>query len=186
MEEDLKAAVEIMRKGGIILYPTDTIWGIGCDASNAEAIEKIYRLKRRAESKSMLSLVGSLAQLENTVNDIPDAAYQLIEATDRPLTIIYDHPAGLAPNLLAPDGSAGIRLTEEPFSSALCRRLRRPVVSTSANISGEKAPSSFAEISSEIIEGVDYVVNYGRTNPPVSRSSGIIKVSEGNVIRIIR
>lgn len=184
--DDLRKALETLRNGGIILYPTDTIWGIGCDASNKDAVEKIFRLKRRADSKSMLSLVGSAAQLDRSVREVPEAAEMLIEAAVNPLTIIYDNPVGLAPNLLAEDGSAGIRITSEPFSKALCERLRRPVVSTSANISGRPAPSCFREISKEIIDGVDYVVEYSRNNSSRCMPSNIIKVSDSGIVKVIR
>lgn len=185
-EEDIKAAVACLKNGGIILYPTDTIWGIGCDATNAEAVKKIYDLKRRAESKSMLVLVDGEAMLERTVDDIPDVAWQLIEAAVNPLTIIYDHPKGMAPNLLASDGSLGIRVTNERYSNELCRRLRRPVVSTSANVSGAKAPAVFAEISDVIKEGVDYVAEYRREDEGQASPSNIIKVSGGGLIKVIR
>ncbi len=183
--EDIKQALDVLRAGGIILYPTDTVWGIGCDATNADAVEKIYKLKQRSDAKAMISLVDGEGMLQRTVNDIPDAAWQLIDVAVRPLTIIYDQPTGLAPNLLAEDGSAGIRITGEKISRNLCTRLRHPLVSTSANISGKAAPKVFAEIAPEIIEGVDYVMQSGRTNPP-ARPSDIIKVSAGNVIKIIR
>lgn len=185
-EQDIKNALDALRKGGIILYPTDTIWGIGCDATNADAVQKIYYLKRRAESKSMLALVDSEAALERTVDDVPEVAWELIEAAVRPLTIIYDHPHGVAKNLLADDGSLGIRITKERFSNELCRRLRRPLVSTSANISGEKAPASYPGISPEIVEGVDYVVRYRQDEDIKSVASNIIKLSDGGLFKIIR
>lgn len=185
-EEDIKKALETLRTGGIILYPTDTVWGIGCDATNESAVKKIYELKRRAESKSMLALVDSDAMLERTVRDIPEVAWQLIEAAVDPLTIIYDHPYGVAANLLADDGSLGIRITSERFSKELCRRLRRPIVSTSANISGEKAPALFFGISEAVKEGCDYVVEYGRDSNTQKKPSNIIKVSDGGVIKVIR
>lgn len=185
-EEDIKAATACMKEGGIILYPTDTIWGIGCDATNPDAVKKIYGLKRRAESKSMLVLVDSEAMLERTVDDIPDVAWQLIDAAVNPLTIIYDHPKGVAENLLAPDGSLGIRITDELYSKELCKRMRRPIVSTSANISGEKAPAVFCDISPEIIDGVDYVAEYRRDDSGHPSPSNIIKVSEGGLIKVIR
>lgn len=175
-----------MKKGGIILYPTDTVWGIGCDATNPDAVKKIYALKQREESKSMLVLVDGEAMLERTVNDIPEVAWQLIEAAVDPLTIIYDHPHGVAPNLLADDGSLGIRVTEERYSNELCRRLRRPIVSTSANISGKKAPAVFSQISQEIIDGVDYVAEYRREETGNPSPSNIIKVSDGGLIKVIR
>lgn len=185
-EEDIKAAADCMKRGGIILYPTDTVWGIGCDATDSEAIKKIYRLKRRAESKSMLVLVDSEAMLERTVSDIPEVVWQLLEAAVDPLTIIYDHPVGVSPELPAPDGSLGIRITRERYSAGLCRRLRRPIVSTSANVSGEKAPSTFQGISQEIIDGVDYVAEYRRDETGNPRPSNIIKVSEGGLVKVIR
>jgi len=185
-EEDIKAAVACLRGGGIILYPTDTIWGIGCDATNPDAVKKIYELKQREESKSMLVLVDGEGMLDRTVNDIPDVAWQLIEAAVNPLTIIYDHPKGVAPNLLAADGSLGIRMTSERYSNELCRRLRCPVVSTSANVSGEKAPAVFSEIRQSIIDGVDYVAEYGREETGNPSPSNIIKVSDGGLIKVIR
>lgn len=185
-EEDIKKAVEVLKKGGIILYPTDTVWGIGCDATNEAAVKKIYELKRRAESKSMLVLVDGEVMLERTVRDIPEVAWQLIEAAVDPLTIIYDHPDGVAPNLLAEDGSLGIRITSERFSRELCRRLRRPIVSTSANISGEKAPALYYQISDEVKDGCDYVAEYGRNDTTPHRPSNIIKVREGGLFKVIR
>ena len=183
--DDLREAVEVLKKGGIILYPTDTIWGIGCDASNSKAVKRIFALKERADAKAMLSLVGSEGQLQRTVNDIPEVAWELIDAAVKPLTIIYDHPVGLAPELLAPDGSAGIRITSEPFSRALCERLRRPVVSTSANKSGQPSPASFSDISPEIIDGVDYVVRFKRDRKG-GTASNIIKLGEAGRVKVIR
>ena len=131
---DMAEAVRVLKEGGILLYPTDTIWGIGCDATNREAVERIYRLKQRSDAKSMLVLVGSEGELQRTVEEVPEAAWMLIEAAVNPLTIIYDRPVGVAPNLLAEDGSLGIRITNELFSRTLCQRLKHPLVSTSANI----------------------------------------------------
>lgn len=185
-EEDIKKAVDCLKKGGIILYPTDTVWGIGCDATNPDAVRKIYDLKRRAESKSMLVLVDSEGSLDRVVEDVPEVAWQLIEAAVNPLTIIYDHPRHVAPNLLAPDGSLGIRITSERYSRELCRRLRRPLVSTSANISGEKAPAIFQEISDDIKNGVDYVASYRRDDTGAASPSNIIKVSDGGLVKVIR
>lgn len=185
-EEDIKEAVSVLKKGGIILYPTDTVWGIGCDATNTEAVAKIYALKRRAESKSMLVLVDGEGMLDRTVRDIPEVAWQLIEAAVDPLTIIYDHPHNVAGNLLAEDGSLGIRITEERYSKELCRRLRRPIVSTSANLSGEKSPALFREISEEIKGGCDYVAEYRRDDSFSRKPSNIIKVGEGGLIKVIR
>lgn len=184
--EDMNRAVETLKKGGIILYPTDTVWGIGCDATNEEAVKRIYDLKKREDSKSMLVLVGSYGELEKTVAEIPEAAWMLLDAAVKPLTIIYDHPRGIARNLLAEDGSLGIRVTDELFSRELCRRLRRPIVSTSANVSGKKTPRVFSEIEKEILEGVDYTACYRRDDNSKGKSSDIIKVSDNGVIKVIR
>lgn len=185
-EEDIKKGVECLRNGGIILYPTDTVWGIGCDATNEEAVKKIYGLKRRDGSKSMLVLVDSEAALDRIVDDVPEVAWQLIEAAVNPLTIIYDHPRNVAPNLLAPDGSIGIRITGERYSKELCRRLKRPLVSTSANISGEKSEGFFNAISDEIKNGVDYVATYRRDEKTAPAPSNIIKVSGNGIVKVIR
>lgn len=185
MEEDIKKALEVLRNGGVILYPTDTIWGIGCDATNEKAVARIYEIKKRVDAKAMLALVGSDGQLQRTVADIPDVAWDLIDAAVNPLTIIYDHPQNVAPNLTATDGSLGVRISHEPFSSTLCRRLGKPIVSTSANISGKKAPLSFNEISQEIMEAVDYVVTTGRDYSG-SAPSNIIKLSDGGLVKVIR
>ena len=184
--EDLARAVDVLKKGGIILYPTDTVWGIGCDATSPEAVKRIYELKQRADSKSMLVLVGSEGELQRTVKEVPEAAWMLMEAALNPMTIIYDNPLGLAGNLLAEDGSVGIRVTDETFSRALCQRLRRPVVSTSANVSGRKTPAIFSEIDEEIKAGVDYVVKYRQDDNRRKKSSNIIKVSDSGIIKVIR
>lgn len=183
---DMAEALEVLKGGGIILYPTDTVWGIGCDATNPEAVKKIYQLKKRTDSKSMLSLVGNEGQLQRWVDNIPEAAWMLIEAATSPLTIIYDNPKGLAENLLSEDRSAGFRVTKELFSKTLCERLRRPVVSTSANIAGEKTPRTFREISEEIKAGVDYIVQYRQSEMSGHKSSNIIKVSDSGIFKIIR
>lgn len=185
-KEDIDTALATLRSGGIILYPTDTIWGIGCDATDSKAIERIYRLKKRADAKAMLSLVGSEGQLQGFVKDIPEVAWQLIDAAVNPLTIIYDHPAGLSEKLIAEDGSAGIRITSEPFSRTLCMRLKHPIVSTSANVSGERAPLNFEDISEEIRNGVDYVVKFRQCDKMAHTPSNIIKVGDGGLIKIIR
>lgn len=186
MQEDINKAIEVLRKGGIILYPTDTIWGIGCDATNPEAVEKVYRIKRRAESKAMLVLMSGVAELERYVENVPEIAYDLIDVAVRPLTIIYDKAVGLAPNLVAEDGSIGIRITQEAFSSQLCRRFRKPIVSTSTNISGTSGPLGFRDISPEIIDAVDYVVGYRQDETVEAQPSSVIKLSESGVIKIIR
>lgn len=186
MIEDIKAALDVLQKGGVILYPTDTIWGIGCDACNEEAVKKVYAIKNRIDSKSMLVLMENAALIERYVTEIPDVAYDLIELTDKPLTIIFDGARSLAKNLIAEDGSIGIRITTEKFSSELIRRFKRPIVSTSANISGKPSPSCFGEIEPEIIEAVDYVVKYRQDDLQKSVPSGIIKLGRSGEVKIIR
>ena len=186
MEEDLNEALECLRKGGIILYPTDTIWGIGCDARNSDAVKRIYKLKKREDSKSMLVLTNNEAGLEKITEEIPDITWELLNAVINPLTIIYDNAHGVAPELIAEDGSLGIRITKERFSNELCKRLRGPLVSTSANISGEKSPSSFKEITEEIKNGVDYIVKFRQEESANKQPSNIIKLGKGGVIKIIR
>lgn len=185
-QEDIRKAIDVMRRGGIILYPTDTIWGIGCDATNAEAVSKVYQIKQRSDAKALITLVDSEAKVEAYVQDVPSMAWDLIDNSQKPLTIIYDHPRYLAPNLLAPDGSAAIRITREPFSQQLCLQFRRPIVSTSANISGQPSPQTFADISDEIRQAVDYICTSRQQERQPAQPSSIIKLSEGNVIKIIR
>lgn len=184
--DDLDEAVQTLKRGGIILYPTDTVWGIGCDACNADAVARIYELKRRADAKSMLVLVDSLVSLERIVPTVPAVAYDMIELALRPITIIYDGAQGVAPNLLAEDGSLGVRVSREPFSAGLCRALRRPIVSTSANISGEPTPAVFSAIEPEILAGVDYVVRYRQDDRSVTPSSQIIKLGLDGQVKVIR
>lgn len=186
MMDEVKKAVEVLRQGGVILYPTDTIWGLGCDATNETAVKKVYDIKRRAETKSMLVLIDSPAKLQAYVSEIPDMVWELIELTTKPLTIIYPGARNLASNLINDDNTIGIRVTEEAFSKKLCEMFRKPVVSTSANISGEKSPALFAHISKEIISQVDYVVNYRRDEDQPAKASSIIKLGVKNEIQIIR
>lgn len=183
---DLRNAVECLKKGGIILYPTDTVWGIGCDATNSEAVKKIYALKKRADSKSMLVLVDNEAALQRIVDEVPDVAWDLLDAAVNPLTVIYDGAKNVAPEIIADDGSLGIRITGESFSNELCRRLGRPLVSTSANISGQKSPAAFRDIDPEIRNGVDYVVSYRRDDVSPHAPSNIIKLSKDARFTIIR
>lgn len=185
-EADLKEAVKVMKEGGIILYPTDTVWGIGCDATNAEAIAKIYNLKQRSDSKSMLALVSSEGMLQRTVKEVPEIAWQLIDAAVNPMTIIYDDAKGVADNLKAEDGSLGVRITSEKFSRTLCERMRGPIVSTSANISGKPTPMTFSEISNAIKNGVDYVCRYRQNEKAKAKPSNIIKITRGNIVKVIR
>ena len=184
--DDLRNALDVLRRGGVILYPTDTVWGLGCDATDSKAVARIYELKQRAESKSMLALVCDEAQAERYTDDAPEIAFTLMREADRPLTIIFDKGNGLAPNMLADDGSVGIRMTREKFSRDLCRRLRHPLVSTSANISGSPTPAIFSEIDPEIIRKADYVVHYRRDDTARHKPSSIIKISGNGVFRIIR
>lgn len=184
--DEAKKCIEVMRKGGVILYPTDTVWGIGCDATNAEAVKRVYEIKRRADNKAMLLLVDSADRISRYTGSVPSVAWDLIEMSDKPLTIIYDDARNLASNLIAEDGSIGIRVTSELFSKELCYRFQKAVVSTSANISGEPTPRFFAEISQEIIDAVDYVVNYKQLEKGSPKSSSIIKLTKEGVISIIR
>lgn len=184
--DEVKKAVEVMRAGGIILYPTDTVWGIGCDATNPEAVKKVYEIKRRDDSKALISLVDSDVRLQRYVRNVADVTWNMIELSEKPLTIIFDNVTGLATNLIAEDGSAGIRITKEEFSRELCFRFQKPIVSTSANISGEPTPRTFAEISDEIKEAVDYVVKYNRQCKEKHKPSSIIKMQANGQFIIIR
>lgn len=184
--QDLNAAAECIRRGGIILYPTDTIWGIGCDARNSGAVKRIFELKKRADSKSMLVLAMDEKALEEIVEKVPEAARELMRNSSSPTTIIYDGARNLAPELIAEDGSIGVRITNETFSHDLCRLTGRPIVSTSANISGETAPAVFNMISPEIKNGVDYIVEYRRDDVSEKAPSRIIKISHDGKINIIR
>ena len=186
MTEDIKKACEVMSAGGIILYPTDTIWGIGCDATNEKAVQRVYELKRRADNKAMLVLMDSEAKLDRYVSDVPDIAWDLISVSDKPLTIIYSSAKNLATNLLGADGSVGIRITNEEFSKKLCERFRKPLVSTSANVSGEPSPANFSEVSEVIKEGVDYTVSYRQDDMSKAAPSGIIKLGAGGLVQVIR
>jgi len=186
MEDEIQNAFEVVRKGGVILYPTDTVWGIGCDATNSEAVKRIYAIKQREDSKSMLVLIDSAALLDYYVKDFPEIARDLIRISDRPLTIVYLNARNVAPDLIAPDGSLGIRVTQEEFSQKLCQRLRKPLVSTSANISGQATPCNFSEISQEILQAVDYVVNYRREENQEARPSTIYQIGKNGVVKVIR
>lgn len=186
MIEDIKSACRVLAEGGVILYPTDTVWGLGCDATNPEAVRRVYEIKQRSDCKAMLVLVDSPVKVDFYVDEVPDVAWDLIELADKPLTIIYPGARHLATNLLAEDGSVGIRVTSESFSQQLCRRFRKAIVSTSANVSGRPSPSNFSEISQEVISLVDYVVDYRRDDMSRPSPSSIIKLGKGGVISIIR
>ena len=197
-EEDIKKAVEVMRRGGVILYPTDTVWGIGCDATNAEAVAKVYKIKQRDDSKALICLVDSDARLQRYIRNVPDVAWQLIDAMDngqlimdkgqspKPTTLILDGAINLAENLIAEDGSIGIRITNEPFSKELCYRFQKAIVSTSANISGEPAAQNYCDIDPRILEAVDYVCWSRRQEHKPHTPSSIIKLKENGEVEIIR
>ena len=186
MDDDLNKACEVLQKGGIILYPTDTIWGLGCDATREDAVERIYKIKQRSDSKSMLVLMDSPAYLERYIDDLNIVASDLIECSDRPLTIIYSGAKNLAANLIASDGTIGIRITKEAFSQKLCRQFGKPIVSTSANFAGEPSPANFSEINSEIFRLVDYVVKYRSDEMQKAKPSSIIRLEKDGVIKTIR
>jgi L-threonylcarbamoyladenylate synthase len=186
MEQDIINSLQVLRDGGIILYPTDTIWGIGCDATNNEAVQKIYRLKQRAEAKSMLVLVEHTDRISRHVKKIPDIALQLLEVNDKPMTIIYPDAINLAQNLLSSENTIGIRIANDDFCKKLISKLNRPIVSTSANISGQPSPAIFDEISEEIKNGVDYVVQWRQDDMSKRSPSQIIKVELNGEVEIIR
>ena len=195
-EEDIKNAVKVLREGGVILYPTDTVWGIGCDATNAEAVKRVYDIKQRDDSKALICLVDSDARMQRYFRNIPDVAWQLIDSlqaptpddapSGKPTTIILDGAINLAPNLIAEDGSLGIRITQEPFSKELCYRFQKALVSTSANISGEPAAQNYCDIDPRIIEQVDYVCWSRRQEHKPHTPSSIIRLRENGEVTIIR
>lgn len=186
MNEDIKNAFDILVKGGLILYPTDTIWGIGCDATNEDAVRRVYELKKRTDSKALITLLDNPVKLDYYIDGVPEVAWDLIELSDKPLTIIYDNARNVAPNLVAADGSLAIRITKEKFSSELCKRFRKALVSTSANISGGPSPANFDEISEEIKNGVDYIVKYRQDDISKLKASSIIKLGKSGEVKIIR
>ena len=187
MEVQINKAIEILKTGGVILYPTDTIWGLGCDATNQDAVKKVFAIKQREESKSLVTLVSDLDMLARYVETIPEAALDLIEVNDAPMTIIYPKAIGLASNVVAEDGSVGIRIPMNEFCRQLCFKFRRPIVSTSANISGENPPKGFKDIDPQIKEAVDYVVHPSMEEKnSTHRASQIIKLGANGQIQIIR
>ena len=189
-EEDIKKAVETMRKGGVILYPTDTVWGIGCDATNAEAVKRVYEIKQRDDSKALICLVDSDARMQRYFRNVPDVAWQLVdslkEGDGKPTTLILDGAINLADNLIAEDGSVGMRITNESFSKELCFRFQKAIVSTSANISGEPAAQNYCDIDPRIIDAVDYVCWSRRQEHKPHTPSSIIKLKENGEVEIIR
>lgn len=186
MIEDIKIACEVMAKGGVILYPTDTVWGIGCDATNEAAVKRVYEIKKRIDNKALLVLIDNPVRIDFYVDQAPEITWDLIEVADKPLTIIYPNARNLAPNLIGEDRSIGIRITKEEFSKRLCERFKKAIVSTSANISGESTPLNFSEISDEVKNAVDYIVTYRQNDSSKPQPSGIIKVGSGGLIQVIR
>lgn len=185
LNKEVHNAFEVIKNGGIILYPTDTVWGIGCDATNSEAIKKIFALKKRTESKSMIALVNGDRMLYQIFNEIPETAFQIWDLSEKPTTIILDNPRNIAKEVVAEDNSVGIRIVKEPFCYNLMERMKKPLVSTSANLSGSPTPTSFSEIIPEIIKGVDYVVNLHQ-DKKMNKPSTIIKLTLDNRVTIVR
>ena len=185
-KEDIKNAVEVMRKGGVILYPTDTVWGIGCDATNEEAVAKVYKIKQRDDSKALICLVDSDARLQRYVRNVPNVAWDIFDLATKPTTIILDGAVNLAPNLIAEDGSIAMRITQEEFSKELCYRFQKAIVSTSANISGQPAAQNFQDIAPELLEAVDYVCYSRRQDKKPHTPSSIIKLTENGEVTVIR
>jgi L-threonylcarbamoyladenylate synthase len=184
--EDLNLALIALRKGGVILYPTDTIWGLGCDATNADAVEKIFRIKGRAESKSLIILVNGFTMLERYVRNIPDVAVSILDVSDKPITIVYPEGRNLAPGVCNEDGTVGIRICNDEFCNELITQFRKPVISTSANSSDSPSPLDFSEIEEGIIRSADYVVKYRQSDTIKKTPSSVIKVENNGVIKIIR
>ncbi len=184
-DQEVQKALEVMKKGGVILYPTDTVWGIGCDATNADAIDKVYELKKREETKALICLVNNFKMLEQYVEEVPEMAYDILKYSKKPTTIIYDKPIRIADNLVGEDDTLGIRVVRERFCSELIKKMRRPLVSTSANISGQPTPESFDQISPQILKGVDYVVDLQRSKKS-PKPSAIIRLSNDGEVKVIR
>jgi L-threonylcarbamoyladenylate synthase len=186
LEEDIRKSVTLLKKGKIILYPTDTIWGIGCDATNSKAVQRIYKIKGRSETKSMIILLESVEKIKKYVEDVPEIAYDLIANSESPLTIVYPRAKNLAKNLIAPDGSIAIRIVKGRFGGPVMKALDKPLVSTSANLSGQPTAPLFHQISKEIIESVDYVVHAFRERVRAVKPSTIIKLEENGKFTILR
>ncbi len=183
---DLAGALKVLRAGGIILYPTDTVWGLGCDATNAKAVSRVYEIKQRAENKSLIILVNSVAMLERYVENPPEVAIEMAELSEKPLTVVYDRGRSLAEGVASSDGSVGVRVCTEPFCDALIDALRKPLVSTSANISGSNSPAIFDEISEEVKAAVDYVCLWRQDDRSRATPSSVIKVSGNGIVKILR
>lgn len=186
IKDDVRNAVDTMKKGGVILYPTDTVWGIGCDATNKDAVARIYQIKKRAESKSMICLVDSDNRIQRYVRNVPDVAWDVMNLAEKPTTVILDDANGLPDNLIAEDGSIAFRITKEEFSKELCFRMQKPIVSTSANISGEPTAQNYRDISEEIMNAVDYVCFTRRNEHKPHQPSSIIRLRKNGEVTIIR
>lgn len=185
-QQAIREAVQVLNRGGVILYPTDTVWGLGCDATNSKAVRRIFAIKRRADSKAMLSLTDAVGRVDYYFDRVPEIAWDLWEVADKPLTLILPRARNVAPELIAEDGTMGMRITHEAVSNALCARLRRPLVSTSANISGEPTARCYADISEEVKQAVDYIIPLRQNEAHNPAPSGIIKVDDGGLIQVIR
>jgi len=184
--DDIRNALKTLRAGGVILYPTDTVWGLGCDATNSEAVKKIFSIKQRAANKSLIILVNSPGMLERYVDNPPEVALQIAELTESPLTIVYDRGRSLAEGVASADGSVGVRVCADPFCDELITALRKPLVSTSANISGSDAPAIFDEISEELKASVDYVCLWRQDDRSRAKASSVIRVAGNGVVKILR
>ena len=186
MKDDIDRALRTLNEGGVILYPTDTIWGLGCDATNEKAVSRIYSIKHREDTKSMLLLLHTENLLPSYVDEIPEVAWELIDAAIEPLTIIYPGAKNIAQNLISQDQTIGIRITKDEFCSQLIAKFRKPIVSTSANISGAQSPANYSEIDNSILEQVDYIVTWRQDDRSKSKPSSIIKLGKGGEIKILR
>ncbi|WP_411275049.1 L-threonylcarbamoyladenylate synthase [Daejeonella sp.] len=186
LRDEVSKAFEVLKEGGLILYPTDTIWGIGCDATNAEAVDKVFKLKGRSGEKSLIILLDSHSKLQSYIKEVPEIAYDLIEFAENPLTIIYTGAKNLASNAISGDGTIGVRIVKHEFCTQLLQRFRKPLISTSANISGESSPASFFDISPLIKDGVDYIVNWDQHVVTGAKPSTIIKLESGGKFSFIR
>lgn len=185
MISEINTILPILEKGGLILYPTDTVWGIGCDATNEEAVKKVYALKQREDNKALICLVGNDSMLEKYIEKVPDLAFDIIDISTKPTTIIYDHPRGIAKNLIASDNTLAVRVASDKFCQYLINKFKKPIVSTSANIAGKAIPKTFKEIDKAILSGVDYVVNLHQERVS-SNPSSIIKLSSDGTVKVIR
>ena len=186
MEKEVEAALEVLRRGGLILYPTDTVWGIGCDATDEKAVERIYELKRSVNKHSMLVLCRDADMIVRYVNKAPGIAFEVLEMATKPLTLILEGAVGVAPNLIPETGTLGVRVPDHEFCQQLLRRFGKPIVSTSANITGEPTPKRLPEIAREIVDGVDYVVNPRFEGRPTGKPSSIIAFTEDGGVKVIR